>query len=92
MLTALYCNVGRKGTIVHPDYQKRGFGTVLTQHCSAIANKSGDRLWTGAKPSSVQMFKNNGFREVASYDARVERWGLDQMWGKTVVLVKEPSR
>ncbi|PVH85351.1 hypothetical protein DL98DRAFT_527832 [Cadophora sp. DSE1049] len=65
----------RKGTMVHPDYQKRGFGTELTKHCNAIADKSGDRTWVPARPTSVNMFRKNGFKDIGSVDAHLERWG-----------------
>jgi len=65
----------RKGTMVHPEYQKRGFGTELTKHCNAISDKSGDRTWVPARPTSVNMFRENGFKDIGSVDAHLERWG-----------------
>jgi hypothetical protein len=29
--------------MIHPDSQKRGFGTILTQHCNAISDKTGGK-------------------------------------------------
>ncbi|KAG4443470.1 hypothetical protein IFR05_001040 [Cadophora sp. M221] len=65
----------RKGTMVHPDYQKKGFGTELTKHCNAISDKSGDRTWVPARPTSVNMFRKNGFKDIGSVDAHLEKWG-----------------
>lgn len=30
----------RKGTMILPGYQRKGFGTYLTRHCNAIAAKA----------------------------------------------------
>ncbi|XMA07388.1 hypothetical protein WAI453_000179 [Rhynchosporium graminicola] len=65
----------RKGTMVHPDYQNKGFGTELTKHCNAISDKSGGRTWVPARPTSVKMFRKNGFKDIGFVDAHLERWG-----------------
>lgn len=65
----------RKGTMVHPSFQKRRFGTILTQHTNSISQKTGGRTWAPARPSSHKMFNNEGFRDIAVIDNRTERWG-----------------
>ncbi|KAL2071584.1 hypothetical protein VTL71DRAFT_12819 [Oculimacula yallundae] len=65
----------RKGTMVHPEYQKKGFGTELTKYCNAISDETGDRTWVPARPTSVKMFRNNGFKDIGFVDAHLERWG-----------------
>ncbi|KAH7350869.1 hypothetical protein BKA65DRAFT_499168 [Rhexocercosporidium sp. MPI-PUGE-AT-0058] len=78
----------RKGTMVHPDYQKKGFGTELTKHCNAISDKSGDRTWVPARPTSVNMFRKNGFKDVGSVDAHLEKWGGPRDKSITWTLVR----
>ena len=78
----------RKGTMVHPDYQKKGFGTELTKYCNAISDKSGDRTWVPARPTSVEMFRNNGFKDIGSVDAHLERWGGPRDKSITWTLVR----
>ncbi len=61
--------------MVHPDYQKKGFGSALTRYCNAISDKSGDRTWVPARPTSIKMFRDNGFKDVGEVDSHLERWG-----------------
>ena len=79
----------RKGTMVHPDFQRRGFGTFLTHHCNAIADKTGGKTWVPARPTSVKMFRQCGFKDVASHNANLERWGGNKEKEITWLLVRE---
>ena len=81
--------VDRKGTMVHPDFQKRGFGSFLTHHCNAIANKTGGKTWVTARPSSVKMFRKCGFKDVATHNADLKRWGGNTEEEITLLLVEE---
>jgi len=65
----------RKGTVVHPDFQKMGHGTWVTRHCNAIADKDGRRTFLPARPSSIKMFTKEGFQTLGTYDCHVERFG-----------------
>ena len=79
----------RKGTMVHPDFQRRGFGTYLTHHCNAIADKTGGKTWVTDRPSSRKMFRQCGFKEVASHNADLKRWGGNTEEEITWLLVRE---
>jgi hypothetical protein len=57
----------RKGTNVLPEFQKMGLGTCFTQHCNAIADQTGNKTWVPAKPSSVKLLRNQGFKDVAKH-------------------------
>ncbi|KAK0108346.1 hypothetical protein ONS95_003161 [Cadophora gregata] len=81
----------RKGTMVHPDYQKRGFGTELTKHCNAISDGSGDRTGVPARPTSVNMFRKNGFKDIGSVDAHLERWGGSREKSITWTLLRNAT-
>lgn len=74
--------------MVLPEYQKRGFATALTKHCNTIADKSGDRTWVSARPTSVKMFRDNGFVDVGTVDAHLERWGGSREKSTTWILVR----
>ena len=80
----------RKGTMVHPDYQKKGFGTFLTRHCNAISDKTGGRTFAPARPTSQKMFENEGYKILGFYDSHFERWG-DQYLSvsKTAAMVRD---
>jgi GNAT superfamily N-acetyltransferase len=79
----------RKGTMVHPDFQRRGFGTFLTHHCNAIADKTGGKTWVPARPSSVKMFRQCGFKDVATHNADLKRFGGNTDEEITWLLVRE---
>jgi len=79
----------RKGTMVHPDFQKRGFGTFLTHHCNAIADKTGRKTWVPARPTSVKMFRQCGFKDVATHNSNLKRWGGNTEKEITWLLVRE---
>ena len=81
----------RKGTMIHPDFQRRGFGTYLTHHCNAIADKTGGKTWVPARPTSVKMFRQCGFKDVATHNADLKRWGGDTEKEITCLLVREAS-
>ena len=75
--------------MVHPDFQKKGFGTFLTHHCNAIAGKTGGKTWVTARPTSVEMFRKCGFKDVATHNADLKRWGGNTNEEITWLLVKE---
>ncbi|CAG8958931.1 hypothetical protein HYFRA_00012928 [Hymenoscyphus fraxineus] len=79
----------RKGTMVHPAYQKQGLGTILTQHTNSISARTGGRTWAPARPSSYKMFLNEGFRDVAVIDNQTERWGGTREEGLNYLLRRD---
>ena len=79
----------RKGTMIHPDFQKRGFGVYLTQHCNSISDKNGGQTWVTARPSSVKFFRQCGFRDVATHNADLKRFGRKPEKEITCLLVRE---
>ena len=48
--------------MVHPDFQKRGFGTWLTRHCNQIADDYGAATFVGVTPASLHMFQTLEFK------------------------------
>jgi hypothetical protein len=77
--------------MVLPGFQKKGFGTFLTRNCNAVSDKTGDRTWAPARPTSKKMFENEGYKLLGSYDSHLERWGADLYWTNTYILVRDPS-
>lgn len=53
---------GKTGTLVHPDFQKRGFGTWPTRYCNQIADDYGTATSVGVRPASLHMFQTLGFK------------------------------
>ena len=60
--------------MILPEYQRKGFGTFLTHHCNAIADKAGAKTWVPARPISLKMFRQCGFKDVGAYNTDFERW------------------
>ncbi|KAL3425503.1 acetyltransferase [Phlyctema vagabunda] len=79
----------RKGTMVHPDFQKKGFGSVLTHHCNEISDKAGKKTYLPARPTSRKMFESFGYRVLGKHDSHVERWGENPARGITCAMVRE---
>jgi hypothetical protein len=65
----------QKATMIHPVFQRRGFGTYLTRHCNAIADKMGGKTWVSARPTSLNMFRQCGYKDVATHNADLKRFG-----------------
>lgn len=80
----------RLGSMIHPDFQRRGFGTYLAQYFNQISDARGDRQWVAARPSSVELFKKNGFSVVGTIDSNLERWGGSREGSSTYILVHYP--
>jgi ribosomal protein S18 acetylase RimI-like enzyme len=83
--------IDRKGTMVHPEFQKMGHGSWLTRHCNEIADKTGSRTFVGARPSSIKMFNNLGFKTIGMYNAHMERWGGDKDKSISWLAMREPQ-
>jgi N-acetylglutamate synthase-like GNAT family acetyltransferase len=77
--------------MVHPDFQKRRFGTILTRHCNAIADKTGGKTFVVARPTSIKMFNDCGFKTLGYHDSHLERWGGNVEKGKSWVVLREPE-
>ena len=75
--------------MIHPDFQRKGFGTFLTHHCNAIADKTGGKTWVTARPTSQKMFRQCGFKDVATHNADLKRWGGNAKEEITWLLVRE---
>lgn len=80
----------RKGTTIHPDFQKKGLGTVLTKVWNEVTDKSGDRTWCPCRPTSIKMFREHGFKDVGVIDANLERWGGSRENSLTYITLRYP--
>ncbi|CAD6505129.1 BgTH12-00624 [Blumeria graminis f. sp. triticale] len=80
----------RKGTMIRPDMQRKGFGSFLTQYCNQIADQTADRVWARVRPSSLKMFQQNKFVEVGLIDCHVERWGGTREKSMSYILLYPP--
>ncbi|RKF53666.1 hypothetical protein OnM2_103037 [Erysiphe neolycopersici] len=80
----------RRGSMIVPKFQGLGFGTYLAQFCNQISDAKGDRQWVPARPTSVNMFKKNGYIEMGVVDAHIERWGGLREKSNTYLLLHCP--
>ncbi|KAI0995258.1 hypothetical protein K3495_g12924 [Podosphaera aphanis] len=64
----------RLGTMIRPEFQKKGLGTYLTKLLNGLADADGSKSWVSARPSVVKMFQENGYKDVgSSADSHLER-------------------
>lgn len=75
--------------MVHPDFQNRGLGTVLTKHCNTISDRAGGRTFVGLRPASLEMFNRLGFKIVGKHDSQLEQWGGSRDGSLTFMAVRE---
>lgn len=75
--------------MIHPEFQKRGFGTFLVHHCNAIVDKAGGKVWASTRPTSVKIFRQCGFKDVATYNTDLKRWGGNTEEEIVWLLVRE---
>ncbi len=80
----------RKGTTVHPDFQKKGLGTWLTRHWNDVTDKTEDKTWCPCRPTSIKMFRDHGFKDVGVVDGHLERWGGSRKNSLTYITVRYP--
>jgi N-acetylglutamate synthase-like GNAT family acetyltransferase len=80
----------KKGAMVYPDYQRKGRGSWLTRHCNEVADRTGDKIFVVARPSSKHMFESHGFHVLGSEDIDMTKYGGNETEGKSWVLVREP--
>jgi N-acetylglutamate synthase-like GNAT family acetyltransferase len=81
----------RRTTMILPEAQKHGLGSLLTRRCNQVADEAGRRTWAGVRPSSIEMFRSLGFEDVKMVRTPVERWGGSEELGKSWLLCREPQ-
>ncbi|RDL37875.1 uncharacterized protein BP5553_05308 [Venustampulla echinocandica] len=80
----------RKGTMVQPEFQRLGLGSVLTRVTNEIMDGNPARTWAPARPSSIKMFRNMGFKDIATQDSHLERWGGTREDSITYFVRRDP--
>jgi len=75
--------------MVHPDFQKRRLGSVLTKHCNSISDKTGGKTFVPARPTSIKMFNDNGFVTVGEHDSHLERFGGPRDKSITFITIRD---
>ncbi|KAL9108712.1 MAG: hypothetical protein Q9227_006508 [Pyrenula ochraceoflavens] len=81
----------RKGSFTHPDYQRQGLMTLLTQRCNEIADREGAATFVSARPTSKKMFESCGFMIKAERHVDMSPWGGTEEDGWNWYLVREPE-
>ena len=72
--------------IVHPEYQRRGIGSMLIRDGLAEVDKLGMRVWLGATDEGLPLYKKVGFEvnEVLEFD--MKRFGLERVEKHTIMI------
>ncbi|RDW75696.1 hypothetical protein BP5796_06517 [Coleophoma crateriformis] len=83
--------IDRKGTMVHPDYQKRGFGRVLIHHCNEVSDKTGGRTFAPIRPNSRRLFSSMGYKKLGESNCHAERFGEDAERGIDWPMLRNPG-
>ncbi|KAF2094603.1 hypothetical protein NA57DRAFT_80402 [Rhizodiscina lignyota] len=84
----------RRGTMVDPDYQRRGLGTLLTKYCNKIADEAGARTFVPARPSSKHMFEQCGFVVLDEFPIDMKKYPdiEDNHVAENWLLVREAQK
>lgn len=77
--------------MVDPAYQKRGLGTRLTNHCTAISDAIGARTFVPARPSSKHMFEQTGHVVKATCHFDMEKYTGKKYIAENWLLIREPQ-
>ncbi|KAH8816779.1 hypothetical protein F5884DRAFT_853207 [Xylogone sp. PMI_703] len=81
----------KRGTMIHPDYQRRGLGTKLTQHTNKITDEAGRPTFVPCRYTSWKMFQSEGFKQIADHHPPVEMWGGDPEKAYYRYAMREPQ-
>lgn len=76
--------------MVHPEFQKLGLGSALTKVTNDIMDRNPGRTWAPARPSSIKMFRNMGFKDIGAQDSHLERWGGTREKSITYIVRRDP--
>jgi len=79
----------RAGTFVHPSYQRRGIGTLLSRHCDALADAEGKKTFVVARPNSFRLMAQSGFVVLGSENLDMTKYGGGVEDGKSWILERE---
>lgn len=81
----------RQGTNTHPNYQRKGLGTLLSLRCNEIADKAGAKTYVVGRPNSLRMLHKTGFRALATDHIDMTKYGGSKEDGKMWILMREPQ-
>ncbi|KUJ21521.1 uncharacterized protein LY89DRAFT_777949 [Mollisia scopiformis] len=81
----------RKGTMVLPEYQRKGLGTMLNAHCNDLADKAKAATYVAARPNSLPMLQKSGFKILADEKIDMTKYGGSREDGKAWALIREPQ-
>jgi len=58
----------------HPDYQRRGAGSIHVKWGTDLADRLLVPCWVEASPFGHHLYKENGFRDVEKVQTRTKKW------------------
>ena len=71
----------RQNTMVHPSYQRKGFGKLLTTKCNQLADEAGAATFVRARYTSKGMFESMGFKVLERIEVDYESMQMPPMKG-----------
>lgn len=79
--------------MVHPEYQRRGLGRMITEKCNQIADEAGVVTFVRARHTSLPLFKPEGFEVLGKIEVKYEEYGMAGMDGDSGVyaMKREPG-
>ncbi|KAH8819253.1 hypothetical protein F5884DRAFT_760060 [Xylogone sp. PMI_703] len=80
----------RQNIMVRPEYQRRGFGRLLTEKCNEAADAEGVATYVRARPGAADLFIKMGYEVLERIDFDLNGFGAEG--GKTAVFImkREP--
>ncbi|KAH7408903.1 hypothetical protein BKA64DRAFT_663796 [Cadophora sp. MPI-SDFR-AT-0126] len=61
---------------VHPDCQRRGYGTKLMLHCHELASERGLPIYLTSFPGAHKFYLGLGYRDMKYFDVDLSQWGM----------------
>jgi len=71
---------------VHPNYQRRGIGTLLLQWGLSKADESKAKIWLTSTPQAIATYEKNGWGVVECYDVDLESYGGSGIYSRAWML------
>ncbi|KAL1640932.1 hypothetical protein SLS58_006548 [Diplodia intermedia] len=75
----------------HPDYQRRGVGSMLLRSGLAYADERALKVLVVAKTPGVKLYHEHGFRTVEVVEQERPQYGWTEPY-RTTILVRHPKR
>lgn len=60
---------------VHPEYQRKGIGSLLLKWGKNKADEAGAKIWLTSTPQAMPVYEKNGWKVRDTYEIDLEKYG-----------------